>query len=319
MLGGAVSDDADVVTVRWYGTSNFEIAVQDRVLLLDTFYDRGPRTRSLGFAPEEVVRADMILIGHPHYDHLGSAAQIAARTGAPVVVHPIGADVLTRDGLDHGLIAAVQGRGDGDVLQLAELEVRVLHGLHADLTEPEQQLCLGALLEARKVWEGDEAPLSAEEEARVAEVQARGISVPEVYTQATMCMIVDVGGYRIVFRDSAGPPSEEERAFFAREPGCDVAIVGYAGRPLVRRQLSEATMPLVELYRPRVLLPCHHDDLYPVLVDMPTEPLKMQVHERLPETLVVQPVYVEPIEISMRGGTVSAGPWSAQLSVRPPR
>ena len=40
-------------------------------------------------------------------------------------------------------------------------------------------------------------------------------------------------------------------------------------------------MPLVETYQPKVVLPCHHDDLYPVFIDLATEPLKMRVHEEL--------------------------------------
>ena len=41
-------------------------------------------------------------------------------------------------------------------------------------------------------------------------------------------------------------------------------------------------MPLVETYQPKIVMPCHHDDLYPVFIDMATEPLKMRVHEQLP-------------------------------------
>ena len=77
MLGGPLNPDPDALTIRWYGTSNFELNFRDRVVLLDTFYDRGPRMRGLGFRPDEVVRADAVLIGHPHYDHISDAAQVA--------------------------------------------------------------------------------------------------------------------------------------------------------------------------------------------------------------------------------------------------
>jgi L-ascorbate metabolism protein UlaG (beta-lactamase superfamily) len=96
MLGGAANSDPDALTIRWYGTSNYELNFRDRVVLLDTFYDRGPRMRGVGFRPDEVTRADAVLIGHPHYDHMSDAAQVALQTGAPVVIHPLGADVLTR-------------------------------------------------------------------------------------------------------------------------------------------------------------------------------------------------------------------------------
>ena len=143
MLGGWVNPDPDALTVRWYGTSNFELNFADRVVLLDAFYDRGPRMRGIGFRPDEVVHADAVLIGHPHYDHISDAAQVAAATGAPVVVHPLGAEVLTRGGLDVAQILPVTGLGAGDVLEFPEFTLRVIHGIHADLTHPEQQLSPG--------------------------------------------------------------------------------------------------------------------------------------------------------------------------------
>ncbi len=307
MLGGPMNTDPDALTIRWYGTSNYELNFHDQVVLLDTFYDRGPRMRSLGFAPGEVERADAVLIGHPHYDHISDAAQVAIQTGASVVVHPLGADVLTRGGLGVDRIIDVTGRGEGDVREFPEFTVRVIRGFHADLTHPEQHQSLRALAEARDVWERDQPPLSPEEEAYAEAVQQRGSWAPEVFTEGTMCLVIDTDGYRVVYRDSAGPVSDEERRYFEVNPGCDLAIVGFVGRPLVRRQLSEATMPLVETYKPRVVLPCHHDDLYPVFIDMPTEPLKMRVHEHLPTAHTIQPVYVEPVTVGMKSGVVAVG------------
>ena len=307
MLGGTAGADPDALTIRWYGTSNYELNFRDRVVLLDTFYDRGPRMRGLGFRPDEVVRADAVLIGHPHYDHMSDAAQVARRTGAPVVIHPLGADTLTRGGLDPSKIVSVTGRGPGEVIEFPEFTLRVIHGFHAELGHPEQQVSLKALIEARKVWEGDLPPVTDEEEAHAAAVRERGNMAPEVMTEGTMCLVIDIDGYRIVYRDSGGPVSEEERAFFSASPGCDLAIVGFIGRPLVRRQLKEATMPLIDTYQPKVVLPCHHDDLYPVFIDLATEPLKMRVHEELPESRTIQPVYVEPVTIGLKSGLVSQG------------
>ena len=307
MLGGTASADPDALTIRWYGTSNYELNFRDRVVLLDNYYDRGPRMRGLGFRPDEVTRADAILIGHPHYDHMSDTAQVARQTGAPVVIHPLGADTLTRGGLDTAQILSVTGRGPGDVLEFPEFTLRVIHGFHAELGHPEQQVSLQALIEARKVWEGDLPPVTAEEEDYAAAVRARGSLAPEVMTEGTMCLVIDIDGYRIVYRARGGPLSEEERAFFAGSPGCDLAIVGFIGRPLVRRQLKEATMPLIEAYQPKVVLPCHHDDLYPVFTDLATEPLKMRVREQLPESRTIQPVYVEPVTIGLKTGAITQG------------
>jgi L-ascorbate metabolism protein UlaG (beta-lactamase superfamily) len=41
-----------------------------------------------------VTRADFILVGHPHFDHVADTARVARQTGAPVAIAPIGADYL---------------------------------------------------------------------------------------------------------------------------------------------------------------------------------------------------------------------------------
>src|SRR6202012_2002590 len=187
----------------------------------------------------------------PHYDHMSDAAQVARQTGAPVVIHPLGADTLTRGGLDTGQIMSVTGRGEGDVLEFPEFTLRVIHGFHAELGHPEQQVSLQALIDARQVWEGALPPVSAEEAAHAAAVRGRGSMAPEVMTEGTMCLVIDIDGYRIVYRDSGGPVSEEKRAFFAASPGCALVIVGFIGPPLVRRKLKEATLTLVEAFQPK--------------------------------------------------------------------
>jgi hypothetical protein len=93
-LGGPAHPDGDVVSIRWFGTATFELAFGDKVILLDNFYDRPARNRSLGFDAAEVTRADYILVGHPHFDHVADTARVARQTGAPVAIAPIGVDYL---------------------------------------------------------------------------------------------------------------------------------------------------------------------------------------------------------------------------------
>src|SRR5262249_49375456 len=111
MLGGEVERNPDILTLRWLGTANFELTMGGRVVLLDCFYDRGPRMRPLGFAAKDVVRAEEIFIGHPHYDHIADAAPVAARTGATVIGHPIASDEVIRMGLDPRQTRGYRGLG----------------------------------------------------------------------------------------------------------------------------------------------------------------------------------------------------------------
>lgn len=304
MLGGPLDPRPDVLTVRWLGTANFEVTFGGRVVLLDCFYDRGPRMRPLGFGPNEVVRAEQIFIGHPHYDHVSDAAHVASRTGATVIGHPIAAEVVMKEGLPARQTLGLTGLGDGDVVDLGDFRVRILHAFHlmAEEDEPDPRPNVERLREARAFWEADLGPLTPAEEAYRAAVMARGSSDRRVLEEATMCIVFEIGDFRLVYRDSAGPVSQEEQAYFSTREGVDVALVGFIGRPLMRRQLDERTLPLVELYRPKVLLPAHHDDLYPVFLDMATEPLEMAVSHLLPGTTTVSPVYLEPVRIEIPTG-----------------
>jgi len=301
-LGGAPPADGDMLTVRWYGTTNFELEFRDRVLLLDNFYDRGPRTPGIGFGAADITRADLILIGHPHYDHIADTATVAGRTGARVLVHQIGADLLVQQGLEARHIEATAGAGEGDVFALDGFTVRVLHGVHM---QPDPQA--GNVRDTAAAWR-DLPPLTAEEDAELKAVMARGSWADAVFTEATLCFVIDIeGGYRVVFRDSAGPLSAEESAWFGGQSGADLALVSYAGRPVPRWQIEHLTLPLIQRYQPKVVLPCHHDELYPYFWDMPTEPLRRAVRAACPGTDLVAPTYVEPIRIDLaaRGAGLS--------------
>jgi len=56
-VGGPMPPEG-IATLRWLGTTNFELAYRGQVILLDTYYDRGPRNRPIGFTPADVKRAD---------------------------------------------------------------------------------------------------------------------------------------------------------------------------------------------------------------------------------------------------------------------
>src|SRR6185295_14981738 len=51
--GGPAPRDPQTLAIRWIGYSNFELAYNGQILLLDAYYDRGP-----GFVPLGVKAAD---------------------------------------------------------------------------------------------------------------------------------------------------------------------------------------------------------------------------------------------------------------------
>ena len=86
-----------------------------------------------GFEPETVLLAvkrlkkdiAAILLTHGHFDHVGGVKEIAESVGCPVYLHEAEQSLPT--GLTAGLLYYTNVYGDGDVLQLAGLTIRVLH------------------------------------------------------------------------------------------------------------------------------------------------------------------------------------------------
>jgi L-ascorbate metabolism protein UlaG (beta-lactamase superfamily) len=93
--------------IRFLGVAGYEIQGPDRTILVDPFLSGNALAPC---TPEQLQTPDVILVSHAAYDHLGDAAAIARRTGAPVVC---GADVrlmLLEDGVaDQQIRATVWG------------------------------------------------------------------------------------------------------------------------------------------------------------------------------------------------------------------
>jgi L-ascorbate metabolism protein UlaG (beta-lactamase superfamily) len=73
--------------IRFLGVAGYEIVSPDARILIDPFLTGNP---AAPVAPADLEAPDVILVSHGSFDHFGDAAEIALRTGAPVVC---GADV----------------------------------------------------------------------------------------------------------------------------------------------------------------------------------------------------------------------------------
>ena len=142
---------------------------------------------------------------------------------------------------------------------------------------------------------------TAEEAAAEEAIRGRGTFSPNVVTKGTIAYLITLDtGFRLIYRDSAGPITSHEQEAMVRVGGhTDVAIVAYMGQYAASRQLA-ATLPLVELYNPRLMLPAHHDELVPFFLDMGIEPLFQAIRDQLPETRTVSRLYREPVCINVR-------------------
>jgi len=121
--GGPFPRDSKTLAIRWTGFTNYELAYDGQVILLDTYFDRGSTFPPLGFTASDVKRADLILLGHGHVDHMSDAASVGARTGAIVVSARVTTEKLLTQPIPQAQVRTVTGRG-GETMRFKGFTVR---------------------------------------------------------------------------------------------------------------------------------------------------------------------------------------------------
>jgi L-ascorbate metabolism protein UlaG (beta-lactamase superfamily) len=287
--GGLAPRDPHTLAVRWTGYSNFELAYGGKIILLDAYFDRGSNYPPLGFAARDVTRADVILIGHGHFDHMSDAASVGIRTGAAIVGAPVTTDKLAAQEVPAAQIRTVTGRG-GELLKFDGFTVEPILARHG---QPDPQVTT--------VMEGALGALSSEpgaaQEAEERAIRARGVSDPRVVGEGTIAYLITLdSGFRIMYRDSGGRITDQERAAMAHTGGVDLAVVAVAAEylmPLTARQGLEH----MRLYKSEVYMPAHHDA--PIggrrSLWRATEPLFQALKDDNPKLVTVSRGYREPV------------------------
>lgn len=90
--------------------------------------------RIIAAAETARARIQVIVITHPHWDHIGDAAELKERTGAPLAAHPLARERLTQPGsavidLPFTIPPVTPDRSldEGDEVRLGAHVFRVLH------------------------------------------------------------------------------------------------------------------------------------------------------------------------------------------------
>src|SRR6185503_2350656 len=118
------------------------------VVFLDAYIDRVPAAPPVGITTADVERADFVVVGHSHFDHLWGAERIARRTGATVIgSHETVRLLHDKDGIPEKQLLAV---GGGEPIALTDrIRLRVFPSLHsclwATMAGAADEACLGDL------------------------------------------------------------------------------------------------------------------------------------------------------------------------------
>jgi L-ascorbate metabolism protein UlaG (beta-lactamase superfamily) len=287
--GGAAPKNPHTLAVRWGGFSNYELVYNGKVILLDAYYDRGSFFPPLGIKATDFKRADAILIGHGHVDHMSDAAQLGAQTKAPVIGGPPTAEKLRTQTIPAAQIKEVTGKG-GEVLKFDGFTVEPILGRHGE-PNPRVGRTLGAALDSLL------PPLTEAQKAEDTAIRAKGTGGPRVIDEGTIAFLITFDtGFRVMYRDSAGVATDYEKAAMARVGRVDLAITAWRADLLPSETIPQA-MEYLNVYKPDVLMPAHHDAGNTQGKDglwRSTEPVFQALKDANPKLVTVSRGYREP-------------------------
>jgi len=248
-FGASAVEGGPGLTLRWLGVAGFSVSDGETVLLHDPYLSR-PSLFATIFKPyrpdaellerwlsadgpaPEALSARTILIGHSHFDHLGDAPWIADRIGASIA----GSGTTVAIAQGYGLPAERTRLVDpGDEFDVGPFEVRVVASDHA-------AVMLGRVPLSGEVLEPPVAPIHA---LSFKLGDARGYLINHLPS-----------GLRIYLISSAGVDRRALEALRDTGVEVDMLLAAITGR-------GEDYVPsLIELLRPRVVVPHHFDDFF---------------------------------------------------------
>jgi L-ascorbate metabolism protein UlaG (beta-lactamase superfamily) len=284
--GGPMPKNPRTLAIRWTGYTNFELVYNGQIVLLDAYFDRGSLYPSLGFKAADVTKANAILIGHGHHDHMSDAASVGARTGAAVIGAPVTTEKLATQAINPNQVRTVTGRG-GETFQIGSFTIEPILGVHG---EPAAAL-VEAFDAALKATTKAPTPEQATEQATI---RQRGTQDRRVRGEGTIAYLITLdNGFRIYYRDSGGRVTDFEKAAMARVGRVDVGLIAVSAAYLNSATIEQA-LEHTRAYKPDVYIPGHHDAPFNNLWRA-TEPLFQAVRDDNPTIVTVSKGYRQPI------------------------
>lgn len=295
------------IALDWLGCATFRLTIDETVIFLDAYMDRVPAAPPVGLRAAGVTKADFVLVGHAHFDHIAGAEIIAKNTGARVIGSHESCRVMTDQGVPAGQLLPSQG---GERHRLAkDVTVRVLPGLHSctwvtgglsstQVATGHLGLCeddraalavrggLGATIGAR-AGHGDELAQQLREHLAGA--------VGSGHTGGPLCYLIETPAGSIFWQDTSGCWTG-----VLRDLRPDVAILAAAGRgnidgEPIQGSLAHFVAREADLLRPRTIILGHHDNWMPPITPKggtDVAPIRDELSRVVPHAVLLEPGYM---------------------------
>jgi L-ascorbate metabolism protein UlaG (beta-lactamase superfamily) len=290
------------VTLDWLGVATFRLTIDDLVVFLDAYMDRVPAAPPVGMGTADVDRADYILVGHSHFDHLWGAERIARNTGATIIGSHESVRLMVNEEVPEAQLMAVAG---GERIRLSDrVTVRVFPSQHSCIWTTASgdagEVCLGGM--GMTLQERQEN-LSSRAGRRMDGSQP-GMEEIAAHRQASdqhprgeggaLAYLIDTPDGSILWKDTSG-----HWTGVLRDLRPDVALLAAAGRgnidgEPIQGSLAQFVAREADLLRPRRIVLSHHDDWMPP-VTRPTDvtPIREELGRVAPYTDLVEMGYLE--------------------------
>lgn len=229
------------LTIRWLGTAGYELtSPEGPVLLIDPYVTRVGLVRYLtqSIAPDParidqaIVRADGVLVGHSHFDHVMDVPPIARRTGAHVWGSRSTANLLEGLGLPRAQWTPLD-KDRRTTFEVGPFKVTAVPSLHS-------RFAIG-----RNVPYAGDIPCTCEVHLKGSDYRCGDV----------FSFLVDYHGFRIYHLGSA---NLVEDAIPAEARGADLLLLCIAARFATERFVPRTLAALT----PRRVMPMHYDFMW---------------------------------------------------------
>ena len=293
------------IKLAWYGVSTFKLTIDDQVLFLDTYMDRVPEADDVGLKSKDVKKADYILIGHSHFDHMWGADIIGKNTGAEIIGSYETIRIMSKEKVDEKQLIPVAG---GESIHISkDVKIKVFPSQHSCIwakSGSSDDICLGDLnLDIRQRIKNvneflnnmsgpSENPLSNTQKHRQETEQGvRGEG-------GALAYVIDTPKGRILWKDSPG-----HWTGIIKDMKPDLAILPAAGRGNIDGEPIQGTLvdfinKELELIKPKEIIFSHHDDwMPPSTKKVNMKPIEESVNKNHPKIKITKMEYNKEISL----------------------